>query len=106
MSGYTAANVATWIERSLKNLKIERLDLVQLHCPLTGLCYHPEVFEALDGLVSQGKIANYGVSVEKIEEGIKPSNIRTSSAFRSSTMFYVNALKRYFSSWRRRGTSR
>jgi aryl-alcohol dehydrogenase-like predicted oxidoreductase len=71
VSGYTAANLATWIERSLKNLEVERLDLVQLHCPPTELFHRPEVFEVLDGLVSQGKIANYGVSVEKIEEAIK-----------------------------------
>ncbi len=71
VSGYTANNLAAWVERSLKNLEVERLDLLQLHCPPTELFYHPEVFEALDGLVAQGKIANYGVSVEKIEEAIK-----------------------------------
>lgn len=70
-SGYTAANLAIWVERSLLNLEVEQLDLVQLHCPPTDLFYHQEVFEALDGLVEQGKIAHYGVSVEKIEEALK-----------------------------------
>jgi len=69
--GYTAENLKTWVERSLKNLEVDRLDLVQLHCPPTELYYHPEVFEALDGLVAEGKLASYGVSVEKIEEAIK-----------------------------------
>jgi aryl-alcohol dehydrogenase-like predicted oxidoreductase len=47
------------------------LDLVQLHCPPTDLYYHPEVFERLDRLVEQGKIRNYGVSVERVEEALK-----------------------------------
>ncbi len=68
---FTADNLRIWVERSLANLEVDRLDLVQLHCPPTDLFYHPEVFEALDGLVEQGLIANYGVSVEKIEEAIK-----------------------------------
>ena len=50
---------------------METLDLVQLHCPPTDLFYHPEVFAALDDLVSSGAIAHYGVSVERVEEGLK-----------------------------------
>jgi aryl-alcohol dehydrogenase-like predicted oxidoreductase len=71
VAGYTPANLRSWIDRSLQNLEVEALDLVQLHCPPTELFYHPEVFDALDGLVADGKIRNYGVSVEKIEEAIK-----------------------------------
>ncbi|MBB6408701.1 aryl-alcohol dehydrogenase-like predicted oxidoreductase [Mesorhizobium sangaii] len=44
---------------------------MQLHCPLTDLYYHPEVFERLDRLIEQGKIRNYGVSVERVEEALK-----------------------------------
>jgi aryl-alcohol dehydrogenase-like predicted oxidoreductase len=69
--GYTAENLRIWVERSLRNLEVEVLDLVQLHCPPTDLYDHPEVFGALDGLAEQGKIKNYGVSVEKIEEAVK-----------------------------------
>ena len=68
---YTAANLAAWIERSLKNLQVEALDLVQLHCPPTQVYYMPEVFGRLDDLVAAGKIRRYGVSVEKVEEGLK-----------------------------------
>ena len=50
---------------------METLDLVQLHCPPTDLFYHPEVFAALDDLVAAGAIAHYGVSVERVEEGLK-----------------------------------
>jgi aryl-alcohol dehydrogenase-like predicted oxidoreductase len=71
VAGYTPENLRIWIERSLQNLEAETLDLVQLHCPPTDLFYHPEVFAALDDLVKDGKIRNYGVSVEKIEEAIK-----------------------------------
>src|SRR5882757_8223592 len=69
--GYTRENLTQWIDRSLRNLEVDALDLVQLHCPPTDLYYHPEVFDILDDLVRDGKIRNYGVSVEKIEEAIK-----------------------------------
>ncbi|WP_313531781.1 aldo/keto reductase [Shinella sp.] len=69
--GYTKANLEGFIDRSLKNLGVERLDLVQLHCPPTDVYYRPEVFHALDEIKAAGKIANYGVSVEKVEEALK-----------------------------------
>lgn len=69
--GYNAENLTAFIERSLKNLDVETLDLVQLHCPPTEVYYRPEVFGALDDLVAAGKIRYYGVSVEKVEEALK-----------------------------------
>ncbi|MFM0524377.1 aldo/keto reductase [Paraburkholderia strydomiana] len=69
--GYTAANLNAFVDRSLKNLEMERLDLVQLHCPPTEVYYQPEVFDAMDRMVAAGKISSYGVSVEKVEEGLK-----------------------------------
>jgi aryl-alcohol dehydrogenase-like predicted oxidoreductase len=69
--GYSRENLNAWIERSLKNLEVEALDLVQLHCPPTQVYYMPEVFDILDDLVKAGKIKFYGVSVEKVEEAIK-----------------------------------
>ena len=71
VEGYTQANLDSWIDRSLKYLETDTLDLVQLHCPVTDLYYHPEVFERLDRLVESGKIRNYGVSVERVEEALK-----------------------------------
>jgi aryl-alcohol dehydrogenase-like predicted oxidoreductase len=71
VEGYSPENLTAWIDRSLKNLETERLDLVQLHCPPTELYYHSEVFETLDKLVRAGKIRYYGVSVEKVEEALK-----------------------------------
>jgi aryl-alcohol dehydrogenase-like predicted oxidoreductase len=69
--GYNAANLTSFVERSLKNLDTDCLDLVQLHCPPTEVFYRPEVFGALDDLVKAGKIRYYGVSVEKVEEALK-----------------------------------
>jgi aryl-alcohol dehydrogenase-like predicted oxidoreductase len=69
--GYTRANLAGFIDRSLKNLAVDRLDLVQLHCPPTDVYYRPEVFEGLEALKAAGKIAAYGVSVERVEEALK-----------------------------------
>jgi aryl-alcohol dehydrogenase-like predicted oxidoreductase len=71
VAGYTPENVIAWTNRSRENLEMETLDLVQLHCPPTDLFYHPEVFAALDDLVAAGAIAHYGVSVERVEEGLK-----------------------------------
>ena len=69
--GYNKQNLSGFIEDSLKNLETDCLDLVQLHCPPTEVYYRPEVFGALDDLVTAGKIRCYGVSVEKVEEALK-----------------------------------
>lgn len=71
VEGYSMENLTAFIDRSRKNLGMDTLDLVQLHCPPTDLYYHPEVFERLDKLVEQKKIRNYGVSVERVEEALK-----------------------------------
>ena len=69
--GFTRENLTKFIERSLRNLDVESLDLVQLHCPPYQIYYMPEVFGILDDLVKEGKLKFYGVSVEKVEEAIK-----------------------------------
>jgi aryl-alcohol dehydrogenase-like predicted oxidoreductase len=70
-SAYNEKNLGLFIEDSLKNLSTDCLDLVQLHCPPTDVYYHPEVFGALDRCMEQGKIRQYGVSVERVEEALK-----------------------------------
>ena len=62
-SGYNRQNLTSFVERSLKNLETDALDLVQLHCPPTEVYYQPEVFGIMDDLVSAGKVCHYGVSV-------------------------------------------
>jgi aryl-alcohol dehydrogenase-like predicted oxidoreductase len=69
--GYTKANIEAFIDRSLKNLDIDSLDLVQLHCPPTEVYYRQEMFEGLEEIRKAGKIKHYGVSVEKVEEALK-----------------------------------
>ena len=70
-AGYNRENLTAFVERSLKNLEVDALDLLQLHCPPTEVFYMPEVFGVLDDLARAGKLLNYGVSVEKVEEGLK-----------------------------------
>lgn len=70
-AGYTKDNLTAFVDRSLANLGVKVLDLVQLHCPPMEIYYRPEVFDAMDGLVQAGKIRFYGVSVEKVEEALK-----------------------------------
>jgi len=66
--GYNAENLTAFVERSLRNLGVETLDLLQLHCPPTEAYRQDATFEALDELQRVGKIKNHGVSVEKVEE--------------------------------------
>ena len=66
--GYDHEHLAAFAERSLANLGVDALDLLQLHCPPTEVYRQDEAFEALDRLQSDGKIKNYGVSVERVEE--------------------------------------
>ncbi len=69
--GYNKTNLTAFVERSLKNLECEAIDLLQLHCPPPAVFYMPETFGALDDLVKAGKLRFYGVSVEKVEEALK-----------------------------------
>lgn len=69
--GYNRENLTAFVERSLKNLNCEAIDLLQLHCPPTPVFYMPETFGVLDDLVKAGKLLHYGVSVEKVEEALK-----------------------------------
>ena len=71
VEGYTKENLEAWIDRSLTNLGVETLDLVQLHCPPTEVYYRSDIFGILEDFVARGKIRYYGVSVEKVEEGLK-----------------------------------
>ena len=68
---YTHDNLRAWLERSLQNLGVDVVDLVQLHCPPSQVYYEPAVFDACDRLVAEGLVRAYGVSVEKVEEGLK-----------------------------------
>ncbi|MFC7849550.1 aldo/keto reductase [Arthrobacter sp. NPDC057388] len=68
---YNLANFREWVDRSRRNLRTESLDLVQLHCPPTSVYSRNEVYDALDTLVAEGAIQNYGVSVERTDEALE-----------------------------------
>jgi aryl-alcohol dehydrogenase-like predicted oxidoreductase len=91
--GYNRKNLTAFVERSLKNLNVDALDLVQLHCPPTEVYYMPETFGVLDDLVQAGKIKYYGVSVEK------PSSFPMCKVCRLSLIFSVSARQSCFFNW-------
>ena len=70
-AGYTAAAIEGFVDRSLANLNVDSIDLLQLHCPPTDVYYNPDLFAGLDDMVRRGKVRHYGVSVERIEEALK-----------------------------------
>ena len=67
-AGYDRAHLTAFVERSLRNLDTDALDLLQLHCPPSEVYEMPEVFGVLDDLVRAGKLRYYGVSVERVDE--------------------------------------
>lgn len=69
--GYQPDVLQKFVEDSLRRTGLDALDLIQLHCPPSDVYYRPEIFERFDKLKDQGKIKNLGVSVEKVEEGLK-----------------------------------
>src|SRR4051794_1622893 len=71
VANYSPENFRAWNDRSRENLGMETLDLVQLHCPPTDLYYVPEVFEDLERMRDEGRMAAWGVSVERVEEALK-----------------------------------
>jgi aryl-alcohol dehydrogenase-like predicted oxidoreductase len=78
--GYSRENLSAWVERSLRNLEMDAVDLLQLHCPHPRVYDMPEVFGVLDDLVAAGKIRYYGISVETVDEamrGIRHPNVQT-----------------------------
>ncbi|WP_299016274.1 aldo/keto reductase [uncultured Polaribacter sp.] len=70
-NAYTTAALRKFVEDSLTNLGLDRIDLIQLHCPPTEVYNRPEIFGLFDDLTKEGKIRNYGVSVEKVDEALK-----------------------------------
>ncbi|TFG61227.1 MAG: aldo/keto reductase [Spirochaetales bacterium] len=101
-AGYTPQVLRSFVEISLRNMKLDTLDLIQLHCPPWEALYRPEIFELFDKLKSEGKIRNLGVSVEKVEEGLKAityPNVTTIQIIfnmfrqRPSDLFFAEAKK-------------
>ena len=101
--GYQPKILREFVEQSLKNTGLDRIDLIQLHCPPTEVYYRPEIFEEFEKLKKEGKIAHLGVSVERVEEGLKAieySNVETIQIIfnmfrhRPAELFFKEAKKR------------
>ena len=71
VEGYSSQNLRDWVGRSLKNLEVETLDLLQLHCPPSELYERDEPFQVLEDVKREGLIRHYGVSVEKVSEALR-----------------------------------
>jgi aryl-alcohol dehydrogenase-like predicted oxidoreductase len=69
--GYSRENLNAWVDHSLRNLGMDRVDLLQLHCPHPDVYDRPEVFGILDEMVKAGKIRYYGISVESVDEALR-----------------------------------
>jgi aryl-alcohol dehydrogenase-like predicted oxidoreductase len=88
--GYTLENLRRFVDRSRENLRTPALDLLQLHCPPSEVYRDDRVFDALDTLVSEGRIARYGVSVETCDEALEVLATRPRVA---SLQIILNALR-------------
>jgi aryl-alcohol dehydrogenase-like predicted oxidoreductase len=100
---YQPSVLRAFVEDSLRNMGLETLDLIQLHCPPTDVYYRPEIFELFDRLKEEGKIKHLGVSVEKVEEGLKAiefPNVTTVQVIfnmfrqRPAELFFTEAARR------------
>lgn len=100
---YTPQAMREFVESSLTRLGLERINLIQLHCPPTAVYYRPEIFEVFERLRDEGKIEHLGVSVEKVEEGLKAlefSNVRSIQIIYN--MFRLRPRERFFGEAARR----
>lgn len=101
--GYNRANLEAFVDRSLQNLEVEALDLLQLHCPPSAVYEDDATFEALDALVQAGKIRHYGVSVEKVAEALRATerpNVKSVQII--FNMFRLKPAEQFFAAARER----
>ena len=102
-ANYTTKVLRKFVEDSLRNTRLETLDLIQLHCPPSEVYYRPEIFGLFERLKEEGKIQNLGISVEKVEEalkGIEYSNVNAVQIIfnifrqRPIDLFFQEAMKK------------
>ena len=95
-SGYNKENIEEFVNCSLENMGVDKLDMVLLHCPPTETYSDKEVFDALDDLKARGKIAYYGVSVETVEEAITALSHNISAVEIIFNMFRLKPAEEFF----------
>lgn len=89
-------HLTRYVNESLKNMGVEALDCVLLHCPPMSVYYMPETFFTLDQLKKAGKIKHYGVSVERVEEAIKAMSYDISAVEIIFNMFRLRPANLFF----------
>ncbi|MFI3213794.1 MAG: aldo/keto reductase [Eubacteriales bacterium] len=94
--GYTAEAMEQFIDNSLKRMDIEQIDTILLHCPPTSVYQKDELFAGLDRIKKSGKIASYGVSIEKVEEGLKAMDYDISAMEVIFNMFRLKPTEELF----------
>ena len=105
-AGYDKKNLTAFVERSLENIGVDSLELVQLHCPPTDTYYRPETFAAMDDLLKAGKVRHYGVSVERVEEGLKAMEFPNVESIQIIfNMFRQRPAERFLAEAQRRGVA-
>ena len=95
-SGYNKENLEAFVDCSLENMGVDKLDMVLLHCPPTEVFANKEVFACLDDLKARGKISYYGVSVETVEEAIMALDHNISAVEIIFNMFRLKPTERFF----------
>lgn len=95
-ANYSKTNLTQFVDAALQNMAVDSLDLILLHCPPTSVYYDPTVFETLDDLKRAGKIQNYGVSVERVEEAMKALQFDISAVEIIFNMFRLRPAEQFF----------
>ena len=93
---YNEANLTKYVDACLERLQLEKLDLVLLHCPPTPVFSNDEVFAIMDKMKKAGKILNYGVSIEKVSEGLAAMKYDISAIEVIYNMFRMKPEKELF----------
>ncbi|MCH4164583.1 MAG: aldo/keto reductase [Lentilactobacillus diolivorans] len=93
---FSPDNLTRYVDDSLTNMGVDSLDLVLLHCPPMSVYYMPDTFFTLDELKKEGKIKNYGVSVERVEEAIKAMSYDISAVEIIFNMFRLRPADLFF----------
>lgn len=94
--GYTPEAIEGFVDDSLSRMQLEQLDMMLLHCPPTSVYKKDEIFTALDKMVESGKLAAYGVSIEKVAEGLQAMEYNISAMEVIFNMFRLKPVEELF----------
>lgn len=93
---YTPSAIEKFVDDSIKRMGLEKLDLILLHCPPSEVYKRDDIFKKLDELKKNGKICSYGVSIEKVEEGLEAMKYDISAIEVIFNMFRLKPLEKLF----------